>query len=122
MVDATDAIVLDMNLRLDHLYRETNHWAESVAWWSNLGFTFTQQWGDQPHRAGTLTKGAATVVLAEVADTSEPSASTFLATDDIEGIARQLGAQVIDTHWGTRMVNGIDPDGRIYNFEPEATA
>lgn len=33
------------DLRLDHLYRETNHWTDSVAWWSNLGFTFVEQWG-----------------------------------------------------------------------------
>jgi len=115
---STDAIVLAMDLRLDHLYRETRHWADSVAWWSNLGFAFSQQWGEEPHRAGALANGSTTVVLAEVPSNAEPSATTFLATDDIDGVARQIGSDIVDTHWGSRMVTGADPDGRVYNIEP----
>jgi hypothetical protein len=33
------------DLRLGHLYRETNHWTASNRWWSNLGFSFAEQWG-----------------------------------------------------------------------------
>ena len=121
-VGTSDAIVPDMDFRFDHLYRETHHWADSGAWWGNLGFAFAQQWGEHPHRAGTLVKGATTVVLAEIPAADEPSASTFYATDHINEVARQLGSEVVDTHWGTRMVTATDPDGRTYNFEPEATA
>lgn len=117
-----DAIVLAMELTLDHLYRETRHWRQSVAWWRDLGFTFAQEWGEEPHRAGTLVNGPTTIVLAEVPADVEPSATTFLATGDIEAVAGQLGATVEDTHWGTRMVTATDPDGRVYNIEREASA
>lgn len=107
-----------MNLRLDHLYRETRDWQASVVWWNNLGLSFERQWGEEPHRAGVLANGTTTVVLAEVPASAEPSANTFLTTTDIEVAARQLGTDVVDTHWGTRMVTGTDPDGRIYTIEP----
>jgi hypothetical protein len=109
-----------MDLRLDHLYRETHHWEDSVAWWTNLGFRFTNQWGDEPHRAGTLVNAGTEVVLAEVPADTEPSSTTFLATDDIDGFAGRLGTTVEDTHWGTHMVTAVDPDGRTYNIEREA--
>ena len=107
-----------MDLRLDHLYRETHHWEASVAWWDGLGFTFAHQWGEEPHRAAALSNGSSTVVLAEVPADSQPTAATFLATKNLEEAARQLDTDIIDTHWGTRMVTGTDPDGRIYNIEP----
>ncbi len=67
------------DLRFDHLFRETNHSAGSVAWWSELGFTFVEQWGRET--------------------------------------ARQTGSEVVETHWGTRIVSGNDPEGCKYNFE-----
>ena len=110
-----------MQLRLDHLYRETHHWVDSVAFWSNLGFSFAEQWGEEPHRAGRLVKDDTSIVLAEVASTAEPSQTTFLATDDLDGVARQVGGDIVDTHWGTRMVTIADPDGRVYNVEPASS-
>ena len=106
---------------LDHLYRETHHWVDSVAWWSNLGFTVTEQWGEEPHRAGSLRKDDAVVVLAEVPGDATPGQATFLATDDVDAVSRRTGVPVVDTHWGTRMVSVTDPDGRTYNFEPGGT-
>ncbi|MGI9642942.1 MAG: hypothetical protein ACR2N9_09175 [Acidimicrobiia bacterium] len=111
-----------MDLRLDHLYRETHHWEASVAWWGTLGFTFAHQWGEEPHRAGALSNGSSTVVLAEVPADSQPTAATFLSTENLEESAHQLDTDIIDTHWGTRMVSGTDPDGRIYNIEPASEA
>jgi len=105
------------SLRIDHLYRETVHWVESVAWWEDLGFVFQTTWGEEPHRAGILFNDETRVVLAEVAS-SDPASSVFLATDDLESTSRRLGSPVVDTHWGTRMVSATDPDGRTYNFEP----
>ena len=108
-------------VRLDHVYRETHHWTDSVTWWENLGFRFVATWGEEPHRAGTLVASDATVVLAEVPATDQPGEALFLATDDLERIASAVGVDIVDTHWGTRMVSVVDPDGRTYNFEPSET-
>jgi hypothetical protein len=105
-------------MTLDHLYRETNHWSDSVAWWGSVGFTFVEQWGAEPHRAGRLECGTAVVVLAEVPASSSPTSSVFLATDDLAALSRRTGEATTDTHWGTTMVSLTDPDGRTYNFEP----
>ena len=108
-------------MKLDHLYRETSHWERSVEFWSQLGFDFAESWGEEPHRAGRLTNGAASVVLAETSR-GGPGESTFLAVRDIDAVASAVGESVIDTHWGTRMVSVTDPDGRTYNFEPRSDA
>lgn len=107
------------DLTLDHIYRETVHWDASVSWWEGIGFRFEETWGAEPHRAGALRRGSARVVLAEVPEGSQPAATTFLASDDIDDIATRTGAAIVETHWGTRMITLEDPDGRIYNFEPQ---
>lgn len=104
---------------MDHLYRETNHWTDSVAWWSNLGFTFAHQWGVESHRASRLQKGATAVVLAEVGNRDEVTESVSLVTENSVQIARQTGSDGVEAHWGTRVVTVTDPDGRTYNFELE---
>ena len=106
-------------MELDHLYRETVDWEASVAFWERLGFTFLEQWGSQPHRAGRLTSGEASVVLAET-DSRAPSHSVFVNVDDLDAVAVRTGVAAVDTHWGTRMVSLNDPDGRTYNFEPRS--
>jgi hypothetical protein len=106
------------SLRIDHLYRETVHWAKSVAWWENLGFTFVTTWGEAPHRAGILINDATRVVLAE-AGARDASSSVFLMTDDLASMSQRMDSPIVDTHWGTRMVSVTDPDERTYNFEPE---
>ncbi|MCB1246831.1 MAG: hypothetical protein KDB69_06185 [Acidimicrobiia bacterium] len=107
-------------MQLDHLYRETTAWESSVRFWADLGFEFEEQWGSRPHRAGRLTDGETSIVLAEVP--SDPVDSVFLAVGDIEAVAANAGLAVIDTHWGTRMVSLTDPDGRVYNLEPRSAA
>ena len=106
-----------MTLRLDHLYRETIHWEASVDFWETLGFAFVEQWGSEPHRAGTLARGATRIVLAEV-EGSDVESAVFLAADDVDAFAHQAGVAVVDTHWGTRMATVTDPDGRVYRIEP----
>ncbi|MEN8040582.1 MAG: hypothetical protein ABFR95_03675 [Actinomycetota bacterium] len=105
------------DLRFDHLYRETHHWDDSVAFWKTLGFSFTQQWGETPHRAGSLRSSDVTIVLAEVDSTTRLGESTFISTTDLEQIGNDLGTTPAETHWGTMMVTATDPDGRVYNFE-----
>jgi hypothetical protein len=103
---------------LDHLYRETHHWADTVTFWETLGFSRAETWGDAPHRAGRLVRGEAAIVVAEIPPESMPEASVFFAVDDVDDIGHRAGRDVVPTHWGTRMVTVTDPDGRTYNFEP----
>jgi len=106
-------------MQLDHLYRETGNWETSVAFWEKLGFAFLEQWGSEPHRAGRLVNDVTVVVLAET-DSERPGESTFIAVADLDWLASTSGEDVVDTHWGTRMVSLTDPDGRTYNFEPRS--
>lgn len=108
-------------MELDHLYRETAHWDETVSLWEGLGFTFAATWGSAPHRAGRMTAGSAAIVIAEVSSGDTPTDSVFIAVDDLDEVAAVLGAPITDTHWATRMVTMADPDGRTYNFEPGGT-
>jgi hypothetical protein len=105
---------------LHHIYRETAHWSESVAFPSRLGFSFVEECGSDPHRAGRRVNDAAPLVLAEVDPASQPSQATFPASSDIQGVSRAMEESVADTHWGTRMVSVTDPDGRTYNFDPRS--
>jgi hypothetical protein len=105
-------------MRLDHLYRETALWDESVAFWQSLGFVFAEQWGSEPHRAGRLVNGDVGIVLAE--SPADPAESVFLTTPDLDDVSKVLNVPIVETHWGTRMVSAIDPDGRTYNFEPRS--
>lgn len=107
-------------MELDHIYRETLHWDQSVGFWEALGFTFVERWGSEPHRAGTLTCGNVSIVLAEVEST--PSSSVFVAAADLAAVSEATESPIVDTHWGTRMVSTTDPDGRTYNFEPRRDA
>lgn len=104
--------------RLDHLYRETQHWSASVTFWDGLGFSLAETWGEAPHRAGRLVRGEAAIVLAEVEPESMPGGSVFFSVDDLDEVANCSGQDVVETHWGTRMVTVFDPEGRTYNFEP----
>lgn len=107
------------HLDLDHLYRETRDWDGSVAFWEGLGFEFTDQWGDAPHRAGRLVAGASEVVLAETDGNREPVATPFFATRSLDDVATATGVPIERTHWGTTMITVVDPDGRTYHIEQE---
>jgi hypothetical protein len=110
------------HLELDHLYRETHDWDGSVAFWEALGFGFTDQWGEAPHRAGRLVGGAAEVVLAETDVNQDPLATPFLATRSLDDLAAATGTPIERTHWGTTMITLTDPDGRTYHIEQEESA
>jgi hypothetical protein len=109
-------------ISLDHLYRETHHWDASVAWWQRLGFSFAEQWGEVPHRAGRLVNEHCVVVLAEVSPDQRVRESVFLATSDLDAVSEVTGVAIAETHWGTTMVSLTDPDGRTYNIEPGGDA
>ena len=106
-----------MDAKLDHLYRETHHWEASVAFWADLGYGFAEQWGSEPHRAGRLTNGASSIVLAEVPGEAAPASIAFFSSGNLEDVAAATGSEIVDTHWGTRMISLTDPEGRTVNVE-----
>ena len=106
-----------MDVHLDHLYRETTRWEESTEFWSRLGFSFAEQWGEPPHRAGRLTRDTASLVLAEVSEGAGMASTPFFEVSDIAEFSGEADADVVATHWGTHMVTVTDPDGRTYHFE-----
>ena len=108
------------DMTLNHLYRETSHWEESVAFWTQLRMTFVEQWGEEPHRAGKLANDRLIILLAET-DSDEPSQSVFISTVSLGDIAAKTDTKIVETHWGTTMVSVTDPDGRTYNFEPSGS-
>ena len=110
-----------MDVHLDHLYRETTRWDDSVDFWKRLGFSFTEQWGTAPHRAGRMIRDAASLVLAEISQGADVAATPFFAVSDIDEFSGEANAHVVETHWGTRMVTVTDPDGRTYHFEAKGS-
>lgn len=106
-----------MEATLDHLYRETHHWDSSVAFWANLGYGFAEQWGSEPHRAGRLTNGTTSIVLAEVPEDTQPDSVAFLSSGNLEDVAEATNGDIVETHWGTRMISLKDPEGRTVNVE-----
>lgn len=101
---------------LDHLYAETRDWEASVRHWEGLGFTFVERWGSEGHRAGRLTAGTATVVLAEVPPEARPDFLVFFGLEDADhfviGSDVEVVAPLEETHWGTRWIRVRDPEGR----------
>ena len=105
---------------IDHVYAETLHWEDSLAFWNGLGFELVDSWGSDGHRAGRLESGSAAVVLAEVTE-GTPTFDVFFAVTDADG-ADDLPGVVTpssDTHWGTRWIRVEDPDGRIHALEEQ---
>lgn len=98
---------------LDHIYLETAHWDETVAFWEKRGFALEHRWGSDGHRAGRLVAGTAVIVLAEVAEM--PEATVFFRVPG-NYAADELAA----THWGTRVARIVDPDGRTFALEAES--
>jgi hypothetical protein len=107
---------------IDHLYIESRSFKEAVAFWSSLGFTLVEEWGDDGHQAGRLEAGQAVIVLVE-SDT--PTVDIHLRVTEPEELAAALerdgGAAVAQalepTHWGTRWMKVRDPDNRIFVLE-----
>ena len=110
-----------MIAKIDHIYVETAHWDEAVAFWNGLGFEFEERWGEDGHRAGRLRRNEASVVLAEAPENPVRPTVHFGLTDPEkmnEHLASQDAVDVStpleDTHWGTKWIRVTDPDGNEY--------
>lgn len=88
-----------------------------MAFWANLGYGFAEQWGTEPHRAGRLTNGTSSVVLAEVPTETQPGSIAFFSSANLEDVAEATNGEIVETHWGTRMISLTDPEGRPVHVE-----
>jgi catechol 2,3-dioxygenase-like lactoylglutathione lyase family enzyme len=96
-----------------HLYTETHHWSESLAFWRALGFELEENNGT----SGLLrcAAGGPYIYLAEVPEDRAPITDIYLAVTDetIPAAPAKVVWPFTSTHWGTREMAVVDPDGRV---------
>lgn len=116
-------------MKLDHIYVETRDFERARSFWTGLGFTVADAWGDGDHRACRLVNAGAAVVLATAH--GEPQRATIhfgapdlskLAGRAAENPAAEIATPLSDTHWGTQWLRLRDPDGNLYAFESPGQA
>lgn len=92
----------------------------SVEWYAQLGFV--QEW---EHRFEpdfpafvSIARGHARIYLSEHLGDASPDTLVYLRHGDLDGVARTLGATVVENPWG-RDLEVQDPDGnRLRIGEP----
>ncbi len=105
--------------RIHHLLVETHDWKASVAFWKQLGWELTEDHGT----AGKLTPpgGGAYIWLNEVAPKVAPSVDIYFELQDAERFAPKAPVEIVAplaaTHWGTKLMQVRDPDGRIVRLQ-----
>jgi catechol 2,3-dioxygenase-like lactoylglutathione lyase family enzyme len=111
---------------IDHVYAETRHYEQAIAFWRALGFRVRDSWGDASHRACLLGAGRARVVLAEAGAAVPPQRPTVhLAIQGAAALGEKLARSdavrvetpLSPTHWGTRWIRVTDPDGNLWALE-----
>jgi catechol 2,3-dioxygenase-like lactoylglutathione lyase family enzyme len=100
--------------KIDHVYLETRSFEATVEFWQGLGFKLAATWGTDGHRAGRLESGDAYIVFAESA---EPLLNVHFSLPDADAFAASRGLTVEKTHWGARLIQAKDPDGRTVVLE-----
>ncbi len=104
-----------------HIYLETHHWDETVAFWTALGFKLVDATDhgsgrlDPPHGEGPY------LYIAEVAPDRTPTSQIYLRVAPGVELAAPPGVPTsglpVDSHWGTRFLQVRDPDGRVVALE-----
>jgi catechol 2,3-dioxygenase-like lactoylglutathione lyase family enzyme len=101
---------------IDYIYLETHDWPAAVRFWQALGFRVEMDLG----RAGRLAHpaGGAAVFVEEVPADREPAVRVFLkAGAEVRPAAGIPPAGWHDSHWGTRLLELTDPDGRTVTVQ-----
>ncbi len=98
---------------------ETHSWAESVAFWRQLGWELQDDHGT----SGKLVApgGGAYIWLNEVAANVKPAFDIYFEVTDAERFAPRAPVEVVEpftaTHWGTSLMTVRDPDGRLVRLQ-----
>jgi hypothetical protein len=98
--------------RVDYIYLETHNWGKAAKFWQQLGFRLVLDLG---HSGRLEPEGGGPGIFLEEVPAGRPLAmQIFLRAP--EEAAPQAPAEVVkpwhDSHWGTRLLNLRDPDGR----------
>lgn len=110
----------------DHIYVETHRFDAAVRFWTALGFNVAESWGEGDYRACLLKAERASVVLAQAKPSQSPQRSTVhFAISQAESLDAALRSNpdvkvvtaLEPTHWGTRWIRVVDPDGNLYCLE-----
>jgi hypothetical protein len=101
------------------IYVETHNWGKSAKFWQDLGFTLDLDLGTSGiFRASG---GGPYVFLEEVPADKELALTPYFRLVDPESFTPGGSVEVVtpleETHWGTRLVEVRDPDGRIFQLE-----
>lgn len=109
---------------LSHFYFETKDYAETKKFWEGLGFEntldLTQEEGEG---AGLYSNGSLTLMLRQVS--TAPVEEIYFEMKNPEATAQRLRSEgkititkdLFDSHWGTKLVQIQDPDGRKIYLE-----
>ncbi|MDQ7819201.1 MAG: VOC family protein [Armatimonadota bacterium] len=102
---------------VEYVYLETHHWEESLAFWQRLGFRLALNLG----RAGRLEApaGGTAIFLEEVPGHHSLTMEVYLrAPEEFEPSGPvQVVQRWHDSHWGTRLMQIRDPDGRTFTVQ-----
>lgn len=87
--------------------------SKAVAWYARLGYE--QEWEHVfepglPVFTSVARSGAARLFLSEHTGDASPDNLVQLRVDDLDRVAHEFGADVLDKPWG-REVHLVDPDG-----------
>jgi len=96
----------------------------SLAWFARLGYV--QEWEHtfepgMPVFSSIARSGAARLFLSEHTGDASPDALVHLRVEDIDAVALEFGADVLDKPWG-REVHLVDPDGNRLRVGVTATS
>ena len=104
---------------IHHLLVETHNWGKSVAFWKQLGWTLVEDHGT----SGKLVApgGGAYIWLSEVAPTTKPAIEIYFDVADADRFIPKSPVEIVEpltkTHWGTKVMQVRDPDGRIVRLQ-----
>ena len=98
--------------RIDYLYLETTNWGNAVKFWQALGFQLVLDLG----HSGRLEPpaGGPGIFLQEVPEGRPLRVQIFLRGPEAPapGSPVRVVTAWHDSHWGTRLLELADPDGR----------
>ncbi|MCA9726142.1 MAG: VOC family protein [Candidatus Eisenbacteria bacterium] len=103
---------------ISYIYVETHNWGKTVKFWQQMGFELQLDLGS----SGTLVHpaGGSSLFIQEVpADRALEIHMCLAAPDDqsTPGAPAVVTKTWHDSHWGTRLLNMQDPDGRAAVIE-----
>jgi catechol 2,3-dioxygenase-like lactoylglutathione lyase family enzyme len=104
---------------IHHLLVETHNWGKTAAFWRELGWELVEDHGT----SGKLVApgGGAYIWLHEVAPDVTPSVDIYFEVQDAERFAPKPPVEIVapfaTTHWGTKLMEVRDPDGRIVRLQ-----